>query len=1084
MRIRFFTVAHITLAGAVLLLVSLIGCSSGTNGGNSGSQTPPQSNPIPKITAISPSFTTAGSADTIVTLTGQGFLSATSIKVDGAAVTSTLLSSTQIQITISAQQETVAITHSLTASNPSPGGGTSAATNFTVNNPSPFLSSINPSTLPPGSPDTQITVYGGNFVRGTTVSAGAGSLATTYVSATQVVAIVPAISLGSDTTLSVIATNPAPGGGPSSSLNLVVTDQITNNDPGPKDATAGVDTGSFTYIVGTSGVPSSNSALKNRALEAQKHHAIAREYTSQSGTQWCTFAFNGPATTSNGVCVGHVPWMFQMAPGIFGVNGQDTANCGTASYLMVRSFYENNQNNSSCQQTGAVPACFDYPQASNATNGSDCTLSAQHITSLLQNLDPNPVAVASCNPAPKVPMLSSTPFESWLQDGILKDAGECDESNYSVMGGQKYAAHSCLYYEGTKLNSDGVTYSPDGISRYYGPNNGFSLSTLWQISQQQGFGSSVVNSAIPDAQDVESTHELDGLKSALGSGQPVILPVHYRMRVRQVTGTTVTCSLDGQQLTSAVCGGHYMVIVGMDAAPDGSVYVNDPFPVSPYGSNGEAGEYTSYTTAELLASWRNSAQYPNYLVIQPNGTKLPVSLVANSLSFTPAQLNTPYSATVSAAFGTPPFTFSTQSTGGTGNSGLPPGLSIDPASGTISGTPTSVGSFVFYVQVSDATAASADALSSITVGAGAVSLVITTPSNLPSTSVGQAYQQTLTASGGQAPYSWSTIPSSLPAGLTLTQNGLLSGTPTQVQSSVSTVQVVDATGQTANEQISITVFDPNVPPQIQSLTANPSTVGPAGTSALVCTAQYQGAGALSYVWSVTGGTISGSGSSVTWSAPTQGGAYTATCTVSDSNGDNDTRSIGISVNATTLVASISPTTGTSGSTTFTVSGTGASANGSVTASITQPDSTTVTSQTTANSSGQFTFTSFTESQVGTYSEVDTDVKTSAQSNTVVWTVTATAGAPTISNLSPPSYASSGSNQTMLINGTNYVSGDTLTFTDPQGDVIQSTPSKLTFVSSTQLSYQFNDGSDPGNWTVTVNSADGTQHSNVWTFSVQ
>jgi hypothetical protein len=35
-----------------------------------------------------------------------------------------------------------------------------------------------------------------------------------------------------------------------------------------------------------------------------------------------------------------------------------------------------------------------------------------------------------------------------------------------------------------------------------------------------------------------------------------------------------------------------------------------------------------------------------------------------------------------------------------------------------------------------------------------------------------------------------------------------------------------------------------------------------------------------------------------------------------------------------------------------------------------------------------------------------------------------------------------------------------------------------------LSYQFNDGSDPGNWTVTVNSADGTQHSNVWTFSVQ
>jgi hypothetical protein len=104
------------------------------------------------------------------------------------------------------------------------------------------------------------------------------------------------------------------------------------------------------------------------------------------------------------------------------------------------------------------------------------------------------------------------------------------------------------------------------------------------------------------------------------------------------------------------------------------------------------------------------------------------------------------------------------------------------------------------------------------------------------------------------------------------------------------------------------------------------------------------------------------------------------------------------------------------------------------------------------------------------------------SNTFTFTVSA--GAPTITSLSPPSYPSSGSNQTMTINGTNYVSGDTLTFVDPQGGVIQSTASKLTFVSSTQLSYQFNDGSDVGNWTVTVNSTDGTQHSNAWSFTVQ
>ena len=80
------------------------------------------------------------------------------------------------------------------------------------------------------------------------------------------------------------------------------------------------------------------------------------------------------------------------------VNTSDTANCGTASYLMVRSYYENNQNNSSCQQSSA--ACFDYPQPDSTSNGNNCTLSAQHIINLLQNLDPNPTSL-TCNPAPE-----------------------------------------------------------------------------------------------------------------------------------------------------------------------------------------------------------------------------------------------------------------------------------------------------------------------------------------------------------------------------------------------------------------------------------------------------------------------------------------------------------------------------------------------------------------------------------------------------------------------------------------------------------------------------------------------------------
>ena len=72
---------------------------------------------------------------------------------------------------------------------------------------------------------------------------------------------------------------------------------------------------------------------------------------------------------------------------------------------------------------------------------------------------------------------------------------------------------------------------------------------------------------------------------------------------------------------------------------------------------------------------------------------------------------------------------------------------------------------------------------------------------------------------------------------------------------------------------------------------------------------------------------------------------------------------------------------------------------------------------------------------------------------------------------------------MNIFGSNFQSGDTLTFVPPGGSPIGSTASKLTFVSSSQLTYQFNNGNTVGTWTVSVNSADGTLHSGAASFTV-
>ncbi|MBI5734181.1 MAG: putative Ig domain-containing protein, partial [Candidatus Kerfeldbacteria bacterium] len=89
----------------------------------------------------------------------------------------------------------------------------------------------------------------------------------------------------------------------------------------------------------------------------------------------------------------------------------------------------------------------------------------------------------------------------------------------------------------------------------------------------------------------------------------------------------------------------------------------------------------------------------------------------------------------------------------------------------------------------------------------AESLTITTAS-LPAAMVGSAYSQTLTATGGTAPLTWSLNIGSLPAGLTLSSAGVISGTPTTSGTASFTVQLTDSVGVTVISAQSITVQPP------------------------------------------------------------------------------------------------------------------------------------------------------------------------------------------------------------------------------------------------------------------------------------
>ena len=155
-----------------------------------------------------------------------------------------------------------------------------------------------------------------------------------------------------------------------------------------------------------------------------------------------------------------------------------------------------------------------------------------------------------------------------------------------------------------------------------------------------------------------------------------------------------------------------------------------------------------------------------------------------------------YSRALAAAAGTTPFTWSIS--GGA----LPAGLTLGPATGVISGTPTASGTSNFTVRVVDAFGVAATRNLSLAIS----SPVSVATANLPSARINRAYNRSLSASKGVAPYAWSLVGGALPTGLTLSSAGVISGTPTVSGLFNFTVQVRDSYGVTATRALSLRVW--------------------------------------------------------------------------------------------------------------------------------------------------------------------------------------------------------------------------------------------------------------------------------------
>jgi hypothetical protein len=134
---------------------------------------------------------------------------------------------------------------------------------------------------------------------------------------------------------------------------------------------------------------------------------------------------------------------------------------------------------------------------------------------------------------------------------------------------------------------------------------------------------------------------------------------------------------------------------------------------------------------------------------------------------------------------------------------LPAGLTLDRATGTISGRPTTPGESAFTLKVADTTGHSATRELKLKVHPPG--MAIGTPA-FPVELQGEPFSAMLSVLGGTAPYTWAVTGGALPAGLTLDPSGAITGAATAGGTATFTVTVTDASGAQVSKALEIEVI--------------------------------------------------------------------------------------------------------------------------------------------------------------------------------------------------------------------------------------------------------------------------------------
>jgi hypothetical protein len=195
--------------------------------------------PVPTTTSIAPASANVGGAGFTLTVNGSNFVNGSVVRWNGANRATTLVSGSQLTAVITAGDLAAAGTATVTVFTPAPGGGTSNAQTFTINdvtNPLPTTTGIAPASVLAGGAQLTLTVNGTGFVNGaSTVRVDGSNRTTSFVSATQLTATVLTTDIATAGSASITVFTAAPGGGTSNAQTLTI------EQPNPLPATTSIE---------------------------------------------------------------------------------------------------------------------------------------------------------------------------------------------------------------------------------------------------------------------------------------------------------------------------------------------------------------------------------------------------------------------------------------------------------------------------------------------------------------------------------------------------------------------------------------------------------------------------------------------------------------------------------------------------------------------------------------------------------------------------------------------------------------------------------------------------------------------------